>query len=645
LGADGYHVAFDPEDPDISYLEWQEGNVMRHDRRTMELHDIQPQAEPTDDPDRWNWDTPILISPHEHARIFVASQRVWRSDDRGDSWSAISGDLTRGRNRYELPTGDRVWSVDALYDHMAMSAYATITTLSESPVSEGTLYAGTDDGVVQVTDDGGGTWRESGQLPGLPAEAFINDVEASRHDGASVFVAADDHKSGDYAPYLYESTDRGATWRIIRGDLPEGTIVWTIEQDHLNPDLLFVGAEHGLYASVDRGDHWHKLSKDVPTISFRSLAIQRRDDDLVASTFGRGIFVLDDYSPLRTLGAAALEDRATLFPVRDAWSYVPYRPMQARGEPTLGSTSWRAPNPGFGATFTYHLAEAIETGAKQRRTSEKPLDESADDVPFPGWETLYEEHLEFDPTALLIIRDAEGSHVRSIVAECGKGLHRTSWDLRLAPPDPVTLETPKFQPPWTPVPKGPLAPAGPYSVELVQLTDAGPVIFSGPERFEVRPAPALDGVIGLPEVDEFRYRTATLARRAAGSAKWIESARERVRHLRIAIAATPGDHHELHSRLEAAHRHLEDLRKSLVGDPVQEKFFEPTHSSISAQVNRVAVFHWDSTAPPSVTQRKAVDRASDAFDAVHAELSDLIGGELAQLALDVDVAGGPWTPR
>ncbi|MEM9204654.1 MAG: glycosyl hydrolase, partial [Actinomycetota bacterium] len=176
LGADGYGVVFDPDEPAISYLEWQVGNVMRHDKRTNELTDIQPIPAPDDPPERFNWDMPIVLSPHQPGRLYVASQRVWRSDDRGDSWMPISGDLTGGENRYELPVGDRVWSVDGLFDHMAMSWSATITCLSESPVAEGVLYVGTDDTRVAVSVDGGGSWVPAGALPDLPAAAFINDV-------------------------------------------------------------------------------------------------------------------------------------------------------------------------------------------------------------------------------------------------------------------------------------------------------------------------------------------------------------------------------------------------------------------------------------------------------------------------------------
>jgi len=206
-------------------------------------------------------DAPLEVSPHRPGRLWFGSQRLWRSDDRGSFWTPVSGDLTRNRNRYELEMMGRVWSVDALWDMDAMSQYATLTAISESPLlelaedAEGLLYVGSDDGVIQVreaseaSEDGAATWRRVDELPGVPPLAFVNDLEASRHDADTVFAVLDAHKEGLYRPLVFESRDRGRTWRSIAGDLPEATLVWDLEQDHVNPDLLFVGTEDGLYVS------------------------------------------------------------------------------------------------------------------------------------------------------------------------------------------------------------------------------------------------------------------------------------------------------------------------------------------------------------------------------------------------------------
>jgi photosystem II stability/assembly factor-like uncharacterized protein len=447
LGADGYACAFDPEEPNLVYMQTQGGELQRYDRRSHELIGIKPVPAPGEPPERWNWDSPIIVSPHSHTRLYFGSQRLWRSDDQGNSWRSSSGGLTRDRNRYELEMMGRVWSVDALYDNGAMSLYGTITTISESPLVEGLLYVGTDDGLIQVSEDGGDNWRTVEDFPGVPELSFVNDVQASPHDPDTVFAVLDAHKTGDFHPYLFESKDRGRTWRSIAGDLPPGEIVWAVEQDHVEPDLLFVGAELGLYFSPDRGTHWVELTGGVPTISFRDIELQRRDDDLVGATFGRGFYVLDDYAPLRAIAAGALERDAVLFPVRDAWWYVPYVPMQARGKPSLGSDDFTAPNPPFGAIFTYYLKESPRIAKEIRREVEKKLRESGKDVAFPGWERLAEEALEHGPKVLLTVRDTDGRAMRRIVGPAEAGIHRVNWDLRLPPPDPIDLETPGFQPP------------------------------------------------------------------------------------------------------------------------------------------------------------------------------------------------------
>ncbi|MEJ2583903.1 MAG: glycosyl hydrolase [Robiginitalea sp.] len=487
LGADGYDAAFDPEDPNTAYMEIQEGLLHRYDRRSEEVLNIQPQPGPEDPPERWNWDSPVLVSPHNRNRLYYGSQRLWRSDDRGNSWTPVSPDLTTNTNRYELEMIGRVWSVDALYDTGAMSKYATLTNISESPLSEGLLYVGSDDGRIQVSEDGGQTWRNGGKLPEVPERSFINDVEASPHDVNTVFAAADAHKVGDFHPYLFVSRDRGRSWRSITGDLPQNTIVWVIKQDHINPDLWFIGTEFGLYFSLNQGKNWIALEAGVPTIPFRDIELHQRDDDLVGASFGRGFYILDDYSPLRELGAVVKAGANTLFSVRDAWWYIPNAPMQAKGMPTLGTTSFVADNPPFGAVFTYYLNTIPRTEKATRRDAEKSLRKSGSDIPFPGWEQLQKESVEGDPKVLLLVRDSSGNPVRWINGIAEKGLHRTSWDLRYSAPDPIDFRKPDFVPPWAETPKGPLAAPGSYSVTLYTLQDGVLEAQGNPREFRVKP--------------------------------------------------------------------------------------------------------------------------------------------------------------
>ena len=644
LGADGYALAFDPFDPNIAYLQSQQGNLQRLELSSHELINIRPLPLPTDPPERWNWDSPVIVSVHSPGTIYYASQRVWQSDDRGNSWQAISGDLTRNANRYELPMAGRVRSVNALYGNTAMSWYSTVSAISESPVAEGVLYVGTDDGLVQVTEDGGATWRRAASLPGVSKRAFMNDIKASQHDRATLFVAPDNHKEGDYTPYLFESGDAGRTWRSIAGDLPHGIVIWSVEQDHERPDLLFLGTEHGIYFTPNRGDNWILLGEGAPTISFRDLEIQRRDNDLVGATFGRGFYILDDYAPLRDMADGALAAGAVLFPVRDAWWYIPNTPLQAPGQPTLGTTSFVAPNPDFGATFTYWLADPPETMRAERRAAERAARERGEDIAFPGYDQLRAEAGESGPRVAMVVRDEAGNPVRRVMGPATHGLHRVTWDLRRPAPDPVDLTTPGFTPPWAGPSRGPLAPPGRYTVEMALITETGVEPLGTPRSFMVKPVlnspPGADHTAAMA----FAQETADLQRRARGAAAEIGRARDRLRHMRAALDETPAAGEELYQRLEDIDARLAVLAARLQGDPAPRQLNEPTVPSIMGRIGQVAGGHWGTRQAPTETQRVSLAIAREGFGEVVAALRSLLEGELAGLERDMEAAGAPWTP-
>lgn len=643
VGADGADVAFDPNDPHTFYVETQQGNLYRYDQRSEEALDIQPQSAPGDDPERWTWNAPILISPHASDRLYFASQRLWRSDDRGDSWTAISGDLTTNRNRYELEMMDRVWSVNALYHNGAMSKYATITAISESPITEGVLYTGSDDGLINVTEDGGADWRLAGSLPGVPERSFINDVEASQHDANVVFAAADAHKTGDFTPYLFRSSNRGQSWQSITGDLPAETIVWAIQQDHVNPDLLFIGTEFGLYFSVNGGTNWTKLS-GAPTISFRDIEIHRRDNDVVGATFGRGFYVLDDYRPLRTIGTGAIASGSTVFPVQDAWWYIPNVPMQARGRPTLGSTDYSAENPPFGATFTYYLDDIPQTAREVRREAERQLSDQGANVPFPGWDALRAEAVESGPRVLLMIRDAQNQPVRWIESPPQGGFHRVSWDLRRPAPDPIDLTVPDFIPPWARAAEGPLAPPGRYSVELVLVSASGVQTLGTPQSFEVKPVPNAPPGTDFVAVAAFQQETSELVRRIASAGEEIGRGRNRLRHMRAALLRTPQADPALFGRLDDLNGVLAGLQTRLNGDQVRGQLNETSVPSIRSRVGRVVDGHWGTRQTPTATHRRNLEIARTDFEAFSRDLSAVLDTTLPQLEADLEAAGAPWTP-
>ena len=643
LGADGYDAAFDPEDPNTVYMEIQGGELNRLDRKTEEVIKIKPSPAPGDAPERFNWDSPILISPHNNTTLYFGSQRVWKSEDRGDSWKAISEDLTTNTNRYTLEMIDRVPSVDALYDNGAMSKYATLTSIAESPVQEGVLYTGSDDGLIHVSDDGGQNWKRASALPKVPERSFINDIEASQHDPNTVFAIADAHKHGDYNTYLFISRNKGRTWQSIAGDLPSGTIVWSIKQDHEDANLLFLGAEYGIYFSPNKGANWIKLGSGVPTIAFRDIELHPRDNDLVGGTFGRGIYVLDDYSPLRTMNKLIQAKSNALFPVRDVWWYLPSVPMQAKGMPSAGSTSFKTDNPPFGALITYYLHDVPETSRGARQKAEQALKSKGESIPFPGWDELSKESMEDNPSVMLLVRDENGEAVRWVSGPASKGLHRVNWDLRLPAPNPISLSTPAFQPPWAGIPQGPMVAPGKYSVELFVLNNGELQSQGAPQEFMVKAAPNTSSGADFEAVAAFQRQASELSRSISGAGRRLGEASEKLRFMKAALLKTPGATPVLFEKWKELDNGLADLRKNLNGDPIPSSRNESTSPSIRSRLGTVMGGHFGTTQLPTETQKQDLQLAQSGFSQFQKN-SEAFFNELTAYESALEKAGAPWTP-
>ena len=325
LNWDGHQPACEPGNPDIIYAQRQQGTLSRIDLKRGDVIDIKPQSAPGEPYERFNWDAPIVVSSNKPERIYFASQRVWKSENRGDTWEAISGDLTRNEDRITLPIMGAVQSYDNPWDVFAMSTYNTIANIAISPKNEDIIYAGTDDGIIQMTSDGGKTWtkKKVSSISGVPDRAYVNDIRADLHDENTVYLAMDNHKEGDYRPFLFKSTNRGKTWNKITTGISDRNMVWRIVQDHVDADLLFIGTEFGIYFSQNGGGQWTQLKGGLPTISFRDLKIHQRENDLICGSFGRSIYIYDDISVFRDISKDQLEGEAHLFPVRDALWYIP----------------------------------------------------------------------------------------------------------------------------------------------------------------------------------------------------------------------------------------------------------------------------------------------------------------------------------
>ena len=427
LGGDGHQPATEPGNPNIVYAQSQQGNIHRIDRTNGEATFIKPQNEVGQAYERFNWDAPILVSPHDPKTLFFGSQRVWVSNNRGDDWNSISADLTLNQERLELPIMGKVQSWDNPWDVYAMSTYNTITSLSQSPIDKNIIYAGSDDGLIHYTKDFGENWTKVNveKLPGVPKGSFVNDIKADLYDSNTVYVLLDNHKFGDYKPYIYKSIDGGKSWINIGNDIPDGFLCWRIVQDHIDKNLLFLGTEYGIYVSFNGGDNWVEFSNGIPTISIRDLAIQKRENDLVAATFGRGFYVLDDYSSLRFLSPESLKNNLVFSP-RKALQYNPIR----SGSTSQGSNTFYAKNPDYGVIFTFYLNDDLLTKKEKRKKAEEKLEKSNSNIPFPGWEELDSEINERSPKIVIEIFDSENKFINRLSADYKKGFNRVSWDLK-----------------------------------------------------------------------------------------------------------------------------------------------------------------------------------------------------------------------
>jgi hypothetical protein len=644
LFGDGHQPAVDPTNPDIVYSEWQQGNLMRYDRKTGEQVYIKPQAAAGEENERFNWDAPILISPHDPARLYFASQRVWRSDNRGDSWTAVSGDLSHDRDRLLEPMMGRVWSFDAPWDLMAMSMYGTITSLSESPLIEGLLYAGTDDGRIHVSDDSGANWRAIERLPGMTDDFFVNDIKADLHDPNTVFVVVDDHKSGDFAPYIFKSTNRGGTWTLISKNLPERHVVWRLVQDHVNPELLFAATEFGVFFTIDGGGNWVKLSGAAPTISFRDLVIQTRENDLVAATFGRGFWILDDYSPLRHVSAEQLDREATLFPVKDALWYIPKLTLgdfKEGGKASQGDAFYVAPNPPFGAVFTYYLKDGYLTAQEQRRKAEKKLAKAGEDTPYPGWDALRLEETEDPPAIVLTVSDMEGQVVRKIEGPVKPGFHRVAWDLRYA------LSTP-----WTANPEtseyinipGPLAAPGNYRVSLAKRINGQLVPMGDSQQFTVTQMRER----GLPgatpeEVVAFGLQLDDLNRQVTGAGASIATLLTETSAIKDTLQRSSAPE-TLRQQARSLELELLALQQKLKGNEKRSLYSDEGPVSISQRLQFAVMGTFRSTYGPTPSHLRSVEIAESDFATVKSRIKSITDSELPDLRRQLDEAGVPWTP-
>jgi photosystem II stability/assembly factor-like uncharacterized protein len=635
VGGDGFDPAVDPENPNIVYSQWQYGGLIRFDRANGEVLDIRPMPELDWAPDRWNWDSALLISPHKPSRVYYASQRLYRSEDRGDTWTACADgkDLTRDLDRNKLEVMGRIWSVDAVAKNNSTSPFGNIVALTESPIQEDLLYVGTDDGLIQMSQDGGATWTKYESFPDVPEMTYVHDLEADLFDAATVYACFNNHKKGDFKPYVLKSTDMGATWTNITGNLPERGSVYAIKQDHENKDLLFAGTEFGIFFTIDGGENWIQLKGGMPTIAIRDVEIQRRENDLALASFGRGFFILDDYTPLRTASDEVFAKDAHIFPIKKALSYIEQRGRSG----SQGNAFYTAENPPFGATFTVYFKDSLKTKEQQRQKEEAKLKKEGKDTPYPGWDALKAEDREEGPARIFTIKDSEGNVVRRFDGPTYAGLHRVTWDLRYPSTYPVSLRDSRWN-------RGPLVVPGTYTVSVAQRVDDVTTEILPETEFVVE---AL-GYSSLPkqdqeEVSKFYEELAELQRSFAGAQRVLSEADERMAYLKKAVRQTPGADQALYDEARKLELQLMDLMEQMNGDRTKPRRSEPEKPSLSTRL-RTATGSWGTTYGPTQTHRRQYEIVAAEFETLLVEMRKFIEVDLPAFEQKLEDAGAPWTP-
>jgi len=426
-GGGGFAGAVEPGNPDIVYSEYQYGNVSRYDKKSGERLGIKPRERKDELTYKWNWNAPLFISSHNNIRLYMAANKVFRSNDRGNSWEVNSDDLTAKVDRNSFPVMGKYWPAEAVVKDVSTSQWGTLVSLDESRLNEKLLYAGSDDGVISITENGGDHWTQVKSFMGVPEYTYVSDVCADRFDENVVYATFDNLKRDDFKPYVFKSTDKGATWTSISGNLPENGTVHSIVQDFVRPELLFVGTEFGIFFTIDNGARWVQLKSGIPTIPVRDIVIQERESDLVIATFGRGFYILDDYSPLREVSAELENKEAAIFTIKDALMFV-----QTSGKSNQGSTYFTSPNPDYGATFTYFIKEVPKTKKQIRKEEEKELFKEGSPIPQPSWRDLQLEGQQEKSHLIFTIYDNSGNVVNQFTKAPSKGVSRINWNMTYA---------------------------------------------------------------------------------------------------------------------------------------------------------------------------------------------------------------------
>jgi photosystem II stability/assembly factor-like uncharacterized protein len=631
-GGDGFESQVDPQDPNIVYAQSQYGWLARFNKATGEKVNIRPKESKDEKAYRWNWDAPLIISPHNSSRLYFAANVLFKSDDRGDSWQTISPDLTAQIDRNKIPVMGKQWSMDAVAKNKSTSIYGNIVALTESPLQEGLIYVGTDDGLIQVTEDGGKTWKKYNKFPGVPADTYVNFLYASKHYAHVVYAVFNNHKNGDFKPYVCQSEDGGKTWNAIQSDLPERGSVYCIAEDHKNAALLFVGTEFGVHTSINGGRNWLALTNGLPTVAVRDIAIQERENDLVLATFGRGFYVMDDYTPLRLLAESILEKDAHIFPIETTKVYVQANPLGKKGKGFQGDALYAAENAPIGAVFSIYIKDKIKTLKDVRKEKEKE-----GNVDYPTAAELVAEDNEAKPYLLIEIKNAEGKVIRRMKEKSFSGMKRVVWNYRHANADPVKLNQDDFKS------GGRLAIPGQYSVSVIAVKDGVPSTLIENKAFSIEPMYERYSTEEYAAMSKFHDEVEDVERVLWGLNEQINDQDEKLDYLIAAVKMVPEMDIKVLPEIQVMKKQLVDINISVNGNTSLSKREFETKTTIATRIGMISWGFWLNYQVPTKSHFNDLTIVKEEMTVVIDRLK-LTQATIERFEDQLNNMGAPYTP-
>jgi hypothetical protein len=529
----------------------------------------------------------------------------------------------------------KVWSMDAVAKNQSTSIYGNITALAESPKNEKLLFAGTDDGLIQVTDNGGSTWTKVEKFAGIPERTRVQNIVCSQYDENVVYAIFNNHRSGDFKPYVMKSSDKGKTWVSISANLPERGSAYCLAEDHVNNKLLFVGTEFGVFVTMNGGASYSQLKGGLPTICVPDMEIQKRENDLVIATFGRGFYILDDYSPLQKMKTDDFDALATIFPVKEGVIYNPSVPLGHKGKSFQGVGFYNAENPPIGATITYFLKDDYKSLKDIRKEREKEAMKAGKNVYYPSADSIRMEDNEEAPYTVMMIRDSKNNIIRKLKLGASKGLYRITWDGRYSKPGPVSFYSPDPDDPYQSDEIGHLALPGTYTAQLYLVKNGKSEKLSEMQSFSIKPAVTPSIKSDNEMLLAFYNKADQLKNDIGATANYLNALNEKIKNIKQALMQSNINDDALMIEVNKIETNLKTTNIDFFGDgSLARREFE-TLPGITGLIDNIIGNLYTYSGGATGTYEKTFDLAlakfRNAYNAVRTAKSDL---EILEKKLD-----------